>query len=118
MQCLTREGAEGASSRANLVEQLTPPRAVWVMFPSGEPTESTVNTLADSLSPGDAVVSAPPTFGMYPFLARLHAARLIEVPRGQDFGLDLPAMESAVGEGAKLPVVAFADNPPGSAQPR
>ena len=49
-------GAVGASSVADLVEQLTEPRAVWVMVPSGEPTEGTVNTLADILSPGDAVI--------------------------------------------------------------
>jgi 6-phosphogluconate dehydrogenase len=57
VQSLASEGAVGANSLANLVEQLTErPRAVWVMVPSGDPTESTINTLADSLSPGDAVI--------------------------------------------------------------
>ena len=56
VQSLTNEGAVGANSLANLIEQLTPPRAVWVMVPAGGPTESTINTLADSLSPGDAVI--------------------------------------------------------------
>ncbi len=56
VQSLANEGAVEATSLANLIEQLTPPRAVWVMIPAGDPTESTINTLADSLSPGDAVI--------------------------------------------------------------
>jgi 6-phosphogluconate dehydrogenase len=56
VQALTQEGAVGASSVTNLIEQLSQPRAVWVMVPDGQPTESTVNTVAESLSPGDAVI--------------------------------------------------------------
>jgi len=56
VQSLANEGAVEANSLANLIEQLTPPRAVWVMIPAGDPTETTINTLADSLSPGDAVI--------------------------------------------------------------
>lgn len=33
------------------------------------------------LEPGDAVLTCPPTFGMYAFDARLNAARVVEVPR-------------------------------------
>ena len=36
--------------------QLSAPRAVWVMVPSGEPTELTVSALADLLSPGDTII--------------------------------------------------------------
>ena len=53
---LTREGAAGADSLHDLIEQLTPPRAVWVMVPAGEATASAIDTLADSLSPGDTVI--------------------------------------------------------------
>ena len=56
VQALVQQGAMGASSITNLVEQLTQPRAVWVMVPSGEPTESTVNELAKVLSSGDIVI--------------------------------------------------------------
>ena len=56
VQSLTREGAAGADSLHDLVEQLTPPRAVWVMVPAGEATASAIDTLADSLSPGDTVI--------------------------------------------------------------
>ncbi len=57
VQSLISEGAVGASSVGNLVEQLNEqPRAVWIMVPDGAPTESTINTVADFLSPGDAVI--------------------------------------------------------------
>ena len=56
VQASVQQGAVGASSIAELVEQLATPRAVWVMVPSGEPTESTINAVAGVLSPGDVVI--------------------------------------------------------------
>ena len=56
VQALTKDGADGAHSIDDLVAQLTPPATVWVMVPSGEPTESTINALAEALSPGDVVI--------------------------------------------------------------
>ena len=56
VQALGQEGAAGASSITELVKELAPPRPVWVMVPSGEPTESTINAVADALSPGDVVI--------------------------------------------------------------
>jgi 6-phosphogluconate dehydrogenase len=49
-------GARAAASLETVVSTLTPPRAVWVMVPSGDPTESTVRALADLLSAGDVIV--------------------------------------------------------------
>ncbi len=45
-----------AYSLAEAVEKLAPPRVVWVMVPSGKPTESVVSELGDLLSEGDLVV--------------------------------------------------------------
>lgn len=45
-----------AYSLAEAVEKLVPPRVVWVMVPSGKPTESVVSELGDLLSEGDLVV--------------------------------------------------------------
>ena len=50
------DGATGAASLAELVQRLDAPRAVWVMVPSGEPTETTVTTLAGLLSAGDTII--------------------------------------------------------------
>jgi 6-phosphogluconate dehydrogenase len=49
-------GASGATSLEDLVKQLSAPRAVWVMVPAGDPTESTVRALADLLTKGDTII--------------------------------------------------------------
>ena len=49
-------GAAGVASLAELVAALSPPRAVWVMVPSGPATESTVLDLGTLLSVGDVVI--------------------------------------------------------------
>ena len=49
-------GATGSSSLADLVAKLTPPRAVWIMVPAGDPTESTVRDLARLLTKGDTII--------------------------------------------------------------
>jgi 6-phosphogluconate dehydrogenase len=49
-------GLEPALSLEGVVKKLSSPRAVWVMVPAGDPTESTVDALAALLSPGDILV--------------------------------------------------------------
>ena len=49
-------GAKGVSTLEALIDGLSAPRAVWVMVPSGEPTESTVSALGRLLSAGDTIV--------------------------------------------------------------
>ncbi len=61
------------------------------------------------LEPGDCVLNLPPTFGMYPFDTRLNAGQVIEVPRRDDFSLDLPAIQAAVAE--RKPKVIFVTSP-------
>jgi len=56
VEALVQQGGAGASSVADLVTKLTTPRAVWVMVPSGETTENTINTVANALSPGDVII--------------------------------------------------------------
>jgi len=49
-------GAAGVASLEELVRALTPPRAVWLMVPSGAPTESTVDALSGLLAEGDTII--------------------------------------------------------------
>jgi histidinol-phosphate aminotransferase len=71
------------------------------------------------ITPGDAVVNCPPTFGMYRFDAAVNRARLVSVPRRADFSLDVAAVAAAAaGERrAKLLFVASPNNPDGSLLP-
>lgn len=49
-------GAHPAGTLADMAAQLTAPRVVWIMVPSGNPTETTINAVADVLSPGDLII--------------------------------------------------------------
>lgn len=49
-------GAVGAESLEDLVSKLEAPRNVWIMVPAGEPTDETVDALAELLESGDMVI--------------------------------------------------------------
>ncbi|MBK8616717.1 MAG: decarboxylating 6-phosphogluconate dehydrogenase [Anaerolineales bacterium] len=49
-------GAEGASSLEDAVSKLNAPRIVWVMVPSGQATDDTINKLEGLLQKGDIVI--------------------------------------------------------------
>jgi len=51
-----KKGAAGAKSLADLVKKLEPPRVVWIMVPSGDPTQQTVDKLARLLDKDDTIV--------------------------------------------------------------
>ncbi len=56
VKAVVADGAKGSPSLADLKKRLEPPRAVWVMVPSGPITQRTLEQLADLLEPGDVVV--------------------------------------------------------------
>jgi 6-phosphogluconate dehydrogenase len=49
-------GATGASSLQDMVSKLEAPRLVWLMVPSGQITQSTIDQLEELLEPGDTLV--------------------------------------------------------------
>lgn len=51
-----QQGCIGAASLEDLVAKLAVPRAVWLMVPSGQPTEDTIRALAEHLAQGDLIV--------------------------------------------------------------
>jgi 6-phosphogluconate dehydrogenase len=50
------EGAEGAYSMEEMVEKLSPPRAIWTMVPSGDVTEQTLLKFAEMMDEGDILI--------------------------------------------------------------
>lgn len=70
------------------------------------------------LAPGDVVVNCPPTFGMYAFDAAVCGARVVSVPRREDFSVDVDAIVCTVeAERPKLLFLASPNNPDGSYLP-
>ncbi len=56
VQGLSAKGAAASSDLADMVKQLTPPRAIWVMLPAGKITEDTVHALAGLMQSGDTII--------------------------------------------------------------
>jgi histidinol-phosphate aminotransferase len=63
--------------------------------------------------PGDGVMNCPPTFGMYPFSTQIAGGRVLEVPRREDFSLDVDAVAARAPD-AKLIFLASPNNPTGN----
>lgn len=53
---LAADGAIAAPELADFVTALEAPRAVWVMVPAGEITQSVIASLAEVLEPGDTII--------------------------------------------------------------
>jgi 6-phosphogluconate dehydrogenase len=56
VDAVVREGAEAATSIADLVSKLDGPRCVWTMVPAGAPTESVIDELTELLRSGDVII--------------------------------------------------------------
>ena len=66
------------------------------------------------LRPGDEVINCPPTFGMYPFSTDVCGGRVVEVPRTEDFALDIAGIKKALTGRTKVIFVASPNNPTGN----
>ncbi|MCX6044954.1 MAG: decarboxylating 6-phosphogluconate dehydrogenase [Chloroflexi bacterium] len=56
IKALEEKGAVGARTLEEMTHQLPAPRAVWIMVPSGKPTEETIRAVAAQLAPGDIII--------------------------------------------------------------
>ena len=56
LKAIADDGAVSASTLEEMVRELKPPRAVWLMVPAGEPTESSVRAVGALLEPGDVII--------------------------------------------------------------
>jgi len=62
IKALVGKGVTGATDLKQFVSQLEKPRAVWVMLPAGEISESTVQQLGALMEPGDTVIDGGNAF--------------------------------------------------------
>jgi 6-phosphogluconate dehydrogenase len=56
VEAVAGDGAEPAASHQEVRDKLAAPRTVWVMVPSGPPTQEAVDGLAGLLEPGDVLI--------------------------------------------------------------
>ncbi len=71
-----------------------------------------------TLEPGDGVINCVPTFGMYSFSTVVCGGRIIDVPRKQDFSLDIEEIAKFVDNRTKVIFIASPNNPTGNLTPR
>jgi histidinol-phosphate aminotransferase len=69
------------------------------------------------LGPGAGVVNCTPTFGMYSFTAHVVGAKAIEVPRNDEFQIDVPKVIKTALTSSKIVVLASPNNPTGNSVP-
>jgi histidinol-phosphate aminotransferase len=87
----------------------------------GAGLDDVLNTLGMLLiEPGDEVIIADPTFGVYRNLYSLHGAKVTDVPLGPapEFALDAEGIVAAVTNRTKLIVLCNPNNPTGHLIPR
>ena len=66
------------------------------------------------LSPGESVLTCPPTFSLYTTATTLAGAEMIDVPRRDGYALDIPAIRAALRADTKLIILCSPNNPTGN----
>src|SRR6266446_335597 len=62
VEAMEKEGATGAATLTDLVNKLAVPKAIWLMVPAGEATESTVLALGKILPQGSTIIDGGNSF--------------------------------------------------------
>jgi histidinol-phosphate aminotransferase len=70
------------------------------------------------LEPGDEVINLVPTFDMFRFGTVLSNGKLVEVPRDEDYRVDVKAVKKAITKKTKLILLANPNNPTGTPTPK
>lgn len=70
------------------------------------------------LRDGESVINCTPTFGMYPFNTELCGGQVIDIPRKDDFSLDMDLIKEAIDKKTKLIFLASPNNPTGNIVPQ
>jgi histidinol-phosphate aminotransferase len=69
------------------------------------------------ISKGDEVINCTPTFGIYSFSTKLCGGTLIEIPRENDFSIDVGKIKSVITPRTKIIFIANPNNPTANLTP-
>jgi histidinol-phosphate aminotransferase len=107
--------SEQRSARAALAEYAGVPAESLIL---GNGADELIDLLMRAyLDPGDELVDFPPSFAMYAFNAQLQDARVVAVPRKDDFSIDVDAALRAISPRTKLILLTSPNNPTGTVMP-
>jgi histidinol-phosphate aminotransferase len=67
---------------------------------------------------GDEVINCTPTFGIYSFSTKLCEGRLVEIPRDDNFDIEIKKVKSAISKKTKIIFVTNPNNPTGNLTPK
>jgi len=70
------------------------------------------------ISKGDEVINCVPTFGIYRFSTELCGGTLVEVPRNENFAVNMNAVKAAISGKTKIIFLANPNNPTGTITPQ
>lgn len=70
-----------------------------------------------TLEPGDEIINLTPTFSSYALSTKLSHGKVIIVPRGADYEVDINAVYEAVGKRTKIIFLCNPNNPTGNITP-
>ena len=70
------------------------------------------------IEPNDRVINCVPTFGMYPFSTETCGGKVVNVPRGRNFAVDVAGVKRAIDDHTKVIFLASPNNPSGNTIPK
>jgi len=70
------------------------------------------------ISKGDEVINCVPTFGIYRFSTELCGGTLVEIPRDENFAVNISAVKAAISGKTKIIFLANPNNPTGTITPQ